>query len=151
MLLKEHFPELADWRVILTATDFSTEMVQRTREGLFSQIEVNRGLPAPMLVKHFKRVGMEWQISEALRKMIDVRQLNLNEAWPGIEDVDIVFMRNVLIYFDVPSKQKIFARLRRSMKADGCLFLGAAETTLGVDPGFQAAEIERTLCYRLRG
>jgi chemotaxis protein methyltransferase CheR len=151
MLLKENFPELSNgWKVILHATDFSTEMVERARRGVFSQLEVNRGLPAPLLVKYFKRNGAEWEIREDLRKMIEFRQLNLKEQWPGINDIDAVFMRNVLIYFDVPTKKKILGTLPRVMRPDGFLFLGAAETTLGIEAAFHPSSLEKTLCYQLK-
>jgi chemotaxis protein methyltransferase CheR len=152
MMLKETFPELANgWRLTLLATDFCTEMVERARAGVFNQLEVNRGLPAPLLVKYFKRNGGDWEIREDLRKMIEFRQLNLNDPWLGIDQVDVVFMRNVLIYFDVATKKRILGRLPRTMKADGVLFLGAAETTLGLEPAFQPVEIGKTICYRIRG
>jgi chemotaxis protein methyltransferase CheR len=151
MLLKESFPEVArDWQVVLHATDFSTEMVERGRKGVFTQLEVNRGLPAPLLIKYFKRSDGGWEVREDLRRMIEFRQLNLNDAWPGITDIDVVFMRNVLIYFDLATKKRILARIPRIMRADGALFLGAAETTLGVEPAFHPVQMEKTLCYQLQ-
>ena len=83
--------------------------------------------------------------------MIDFRQLNLTENWPGLNDIDVIFMRNVLIYFDLPTKKKILARIPNILRPDGALFLGAAETTLGVEAAFEPLQIEKTLCYRLRG
>ena len=151
MTLRETFPELAaGWRLTLLATDFCNEMVERARSGVFNQLEVNRGLPAPLLVKYFKRRGADWEIREDLRRMIEFRQLNLNDGWLIPDKLDVVFMRNVLIYFDVETKKRILARLPRVMKPDGVLFLGAAETTLGLDPGLQPVEIGRSICYRLR-
>ncbi len=151
ILLRGSFPQLANgWRVVLHATDYSNEMVARGRQGVFTQLEVNRGLPAPLLIKYFQRNGAEWTIREELRKMIEFRQLNLTQAWSGIEDVDVVFMRNVLIYFDLATKKKILGRLPSVMRSDGALFLGAAETTLGVDAAFEPVQMEKTLCYKLR-
>jgi chemotaxis protein methyltransferase CheR len=151
MIIREHFPELAGWKVQLIATDYSTEMVQRCKNGVFSQLEVNRGLPAPLLVKYFVRSGVEWRASESLRAMVDCRHLNLTTTWPGLGDVDVVFMRNVLIYFDVETKRRILGRVRQVLRPQGCLFLGAAETVLGLDPTFQSQPFDRTVYYRNPG
>jgi chemotaxis protein methyltransferase CheR len=149
MTLREAYPELANWRVNFVASDLSKQMIERCRAGKFSQIEVNRGLPAPLLVKYFKKQGLEWEISETLRKMIDFRELNLLQSWPNLRDLDIVFIRNVLIYFDTNTKKQILARIRRIMNPDGYLFLGGAETTLNLDDAFERLS-DRSGCYRLK-
>lgn len=150
MLLREHFPSLTNWTVRFLATDLSMEMVERARTGRFSQLEVNRGVPAPLLVKYFQRLGVEWQVKDELRRMVEFRQLNLIDSWPSLPEFDIIFIRNVLIYFDVPTKKAILAKVRRVLRPDGYLFLGAAETTLNIDEGFERLQFEKAGCYRLR-
>lgn len=147
MVASDTVPAAAS-RLAITATDLSVEMVERTRAGRFSQLEVNRGLPAPMLVRHFTRAGAEWEVAPALRSMVTASQMNLAQPFPRMGPFDVVFLRNVLIYFDVPTKQDILRRVRALMRPDGWLFLGAAETTLGVDAGWERVALGRTSAYR---
>jgi chemotaxis protein methyltransferase CheR len=147
MLLEDSLPN-AGSRVSITATDLSREMVERTKAGRFSQLEVNRGLPAPMLVRHFTRVGAEWEVSASLRRMVTAGQCNLAAALPRMGPFDVVYLRNVLIYFDLSTKQAILRRVRELMRPDGWLFLGAAETTLGVDETWERVVIGRSSAYR---
>jgi chemotaxis protein methyltransferase CheR len=147
MLLEDALPDAAT-RVSITATDISREMVQRTRAGRFSQLEVNRGLPAPMLVRHFTRAGTEWEVAPALRRMVSASECNLAAPLPRMGPFDVVYLRNVLIYFDLPTKQAILRRVRELMRPDGWLFLGAAETTLGVDDSWERVVIGRSSAYR---
>lgn len=149
MLLREHFPQLAGWKVTLVASDISEAMLSRARAGAYSQIEVNRGLPAPLLVKYFRRIDGEWQIAEDLRRAIDFRRVNLTAAWPFLPAMDIIMMRNVLIYFDVPTKKAVLARVRRQLKPGGFLFLGGGESTMGLDDSFAAARFGKAICYQL--
>jgi chemotaxis protein methyltransferase CheR len=151
MLLREHFPQLASWTVRVHATDLSTQMVERTRAGQYSQLEVNRGLPAAMLVKYFERCGDNWQVVRELRSQVEVRTLNLDARWSGLCPMDIVLMRNVLIYFDVVTKKEILGRVRGQMRPDGYLFLGSAETTIGLDDAFQRVQFDKASCYQLVG
>lgn len=150
MLLREHFPELATWSVQLLGTDLDTAILTRAREGRYSQLEVNRGLPASLLVKYFEKTGSNWQIKESVRDMVRIEQLNLTSAWPPMPTWDIVFMRNVLIYFGIENKKLILKRVRQSLKADGYLFLGGAETTMNIDEEFERAPLAKAGCYRLR-
>lgn len=150
MLVREHFPVVANWSFRFLATDLSVEMVERARAGRYSQLEVNRGVPAPLLVKYFQRHGMEWQVKDEVRKMIEFRPMNLVDVWPSMPEMDVIFMRNVLIYFDVSTKKAIFNKIRRVLRPDGYLFLGAAETTLNLDDGFERLQFEKAGCYRLR-
>jgi len=148
ILLKEHFPKLADWSVRIVATDISEEMLNRSREGIYTQFEVNRGLPARLLVKYFDRLGATWQVQQSVRKMIDFRKLNLTSPWPQWPQFDIVSIRNVLIYFDQPSKQTIFDRIRQHLRQDGYLILGGSETLLGLNVPYRREPIDKSVCYR---
>jgi chemotaxis protein methyltransferase CheR len=148
MVLSEHLP--AGWRYEILGTDLSSEMVARAQAGKFSQLEVNRGLPASLLVKNFQRVGPAWEITPALRQNVSFRQLNLAAPYPPMQPFDVVFLRNVLIYFDMETKRSVLRRVRSLLKPDGWLFLGSAETTIGVDGDFERAVTGKTSAYRLR-
>jgi chemotaxis protein methyltransferase CheR len=149
MLLREHFPTLTTWNVRLLATDLSQEILERARRGVYSQVEVNRGLSAQLLVKYFDRRGLEWHIKDDIRRMVEYRQLNLIEPWQSLLNPDIVLMRNVLIYFDVDTKRTILGKVRRILRPDGYLFLGGAETTMNLDDAFERVALDRSGCYRL--
>jgi chemotaxis protein methyltransferase CheR len=133
MTIRDHFPELATWNVQIIATDINATVLARARSGIFRQLEVNRGLPAAMLVKHFEKNGIDWQIKPSLRQMISFQELNLLERWPLFAQQDVVFIRNVLIYFDIPTKRELLRRVRENLRDDGYLFLGGAETTMNID------------------
>lgn len=148
MLLKENFPELNNWNLNYIATDISNEMLKRCREGNYSQLEINRGLPATMMVKYFDRDGAHWQIRKDLREMIDFKILNLSEAWPYMPPMDIIMLRNVLIYFDVETKKNILAKIQKLLKPDGYLFLGAAETTINLNDSFERMIFKNSGCYQ---
>jgi chemotaxis protein methyltransferase CheR len=150
MMLRESFPSLGGWKVRISASDLSTEVLEKARRGRYSQLEVNRGLPAHLLVKYFQRQGVEWQIKDDIRNVIDYRQLNLIEPWPALPPMDVILIRNVLIYFDVETKRQILGKARRLLRPDGYLFLGGAETTLKLDDSFERVEFQRTGCYQLR-
>jgi chemotaxis protein methyltransferase CheR len=151
MIIREHFPELANWNVRIVATDISPSMLERTRQGRYSQLEVNRGCPATMLVKYFTRDGMHWVVNEDLRRMVSPQYLNLNERWPVMPQFDLVLLRNVLIYFDVPTKQQILAKVRQNLRPDGLLLLGGAETTMNLDANFERVPHGRSTWYRPTG
>jgi len=148
--LCEHFPQLASWTVTFIASDLSQDVLAKARAGRYSQMEMDRGMPAPLLAKYFRKDGGEYEANPDLRQMIDFRQVNLLEAWPTMPKLDLVFCRNVLIYFNQATKTKIIGRIRGLMRPDGYLFLGAAETTLGVDEAFERTAQEKSGCYRLR-
>jgi len=151
MLLREHFPVLASWKVTFIATDLSTQVLAKARSGRYGQLEVNRGLPAPLLVKYFTKDGTEWVVKDELRNMIDYRELNLIENWPAMPTLDLVMIRNVLIYFDVPTKKKILGNIRQRLAPHGYLMLGGAETTMGIDEQFERVQIDKGVAYRQAG
>lgn len=151
MLLREHFPQLKDWKVQLTGSDLSRQILDRARQAVFSQAEVNRGLPAPLLVKYFTKQGLHWALRDDVRSMVQYIELNLIEAWPPLPPLDIIFLRNVLIYFSAETKKAILAKIRRLLRPDGYLFLGGAETTINLDDNFERVQLDKTTCYRLRG
>ncbi|WP_448059146.1 CheR family methyltransferase [Cellulomonas hominis] len=134
-------------RVEINATDLSEQVLARARAGHYSQLEVNRGLPAPMLVRHFRRSGAEWQVSEELRRAVSFSRHNLLDA-PPAGPYDIVFLRNVLIYFDPVTKRAILGRVHRVLRPGGFLVLGAAETTIGLDEDWSRVPVERGSVYQ---
>jgi chemotaxis protein methyltransferase CheR len=150
MLLREYFAELSSWELRIIATDLSPDVLAQAQEGRYSQLEINRGLPAFFLIKYFTRQGTQWRLKDEILRMVELRQLNLIESWPALPMMDLVLMRNVLIYFDLDTKKMILSRVRKLLQPDGYLFLGAAETTLNIDDHFERAELERSGCYRLR-
>jgi chemotaxis protein methyltransferase CheR len=150
MLLREHRPSLQDWKLQIQASDLANTVLERARKGAFTQLEVNRGLPAAMLCKYFQKQGAECQIKDEIRSLIEFFQLNLVAPWPALPATDVIFLRNVLIYFDVATKQQILARVRKVLRPDGFLFLGGAETTMNLDESFERVPYERSGCYRLR-
>jgi chemotaxis protein methyltransferase CheR len=149
LLIREHFPELAGWQIDFRATDLSLEVLNRARAGKFNQIEVNRGLPAALLVKYFHQEGLTWELDESIRRMVDFSQMNLAQPWPYIPATDLVLLRNVMIYFDVATKKTILDRIARILKPDGYLLLGGAETTFNLHEGFKRVEDLRSGFYRL--
>lgn len=150
MTAREHFPELATWDFKIVGTDLCEAVLERAREGLYRQLEVNRGLPATMLVKYFDRRGADWQIKPELRRIVEFKKLNLIEPWPPLGAPDVVFIRNVLIYFDVATKRGILEKLRNTMAPDGALFLGGAETTMNLDDGFERVQAGKAAYYRIK-
>jgi chemotaxis protein methyltransferase CheR len=147
MCLKEMEGQLAGWRVEIIATDLSQEVLEKSKAGLYSQFEVQRGLPIQMLVKYFKQNGEFWQINPDIRAMVQHRQLNLLHDFSQLGTFDVIFCRNVLIYFDQDTKINIFNRLCRIMEPDGFLVLGAAETVVGLTDSFKPYPDKRGL-YR---
>jgi len=137
MCLKEKAAELAGWRIEIVATDLSQEVLEKSKAGIYSQFEVQRGLPIQLLVKYFTQKGELWQINADIRAMVQHRQLNLLQDFTHLGKFDIIFCRNVLIYFDLATKLTIFERLAKMMEPDGMLMLGAAETVVGVTDAFR--------------
>jgi chemotaxis protein methyltransferase CheR len=136
------------WRVRILATDISAAMVERTKAGRFSSLEINRGLPATRLVTDFTQVGRDWQANSALRSMMETRVLNLDAPFPALPPMDVVFLRNVLIYFDTTTKEQVLRRVAAVMKPGAHLLLGGAETTLGMKVPFERTTVGRAPVYR---
>ena len=149
MTLADAFPEIFSWNFNFIATDLSLEVLEQAKAGRYSQLEVNRGLPAPLLLKHFVRDGERWIFSEQLRKKIIFKELNLAADWPFMPQMDIVFLRNVLIYFDADVKKKILGKVRKLLRPGGFLFLGGAETTLNLDDKFERVVLGRATAYQV--
>ena len=145
MCLKEMGAALTGWRIEIIATDLSQEVLEKAKAGVYSQFEVQRGLPIQHLVKYFKPNGETWQINPELRAMIQHRQLNLLHDFAQLGTFDVIFCRNVLIYFDQDTKINIFNRLARQIESDGFLVLGAAETVVGLTDAFKPVPDRRGL------
>lgn len=148
MLIREHFPELATWRIRYLATDVSKTILAKAAAGVFNQIEVNRGLPIRFLAKYFEKTGQVWAIKPIIREMVTFSELNLLHPFKGIPPADLVMLRNVLIYFDIETKRQILGKVHQVLKPSGCLFLGTAETTLNLCDQFERITFEKTSCYR---
>jgi chemotaxis protein methyltransferase CheR len=143
MILSEMAAQLNGWKVEIVGTDLSTEILGRAREGMYSQFEVQRGLPITMLVKYFAQIGDRWQINTKMRGMVQYREFNLLHDPTPLGRFDVVFCRNVLIYFDQPTKTRVLNSLAKLMPEDGFLFLGGAETVLGITDKFQMVPGQR--------
>jgi chemotaxis protein methyltransferase CheR len=149
MLIREHFPGLLGWNLSILGTDICTGALERAESGRYTQIEVNRGLPVTFLVKYFTKRDLQWQISDDIRRMVEYRELNLIDPWGGLASVDLVFLRNVLIYFDIDTKKTILERVRHIMHPQGYLYMGGAETTLNLDEAYERVTIGRAVVHRL--
>jgi chemotaxis protein methyltransferase CheR len=137
MCLKEFGAALAGWRIEILGTDLSQAVLEKSRAGLFSQFEVQRGLPIQLLVKHFTQAGELWQLNADIRAMVQFKQLNLLQDFSHLGMFDVIFCRNVLIYFDQDTKTNVFGRLEKQIEPDGYLMLGAAETVVGLTDAFR--------------
>jgi chemotaxis protein methyltransferase CheR len=143
MLLSEHKDKLAGWNVEIVATDLSTEILEKAQAGVYTQFEVQRGLPIQLLVKYFRQEGERWRIDPAIAAMVTFRCLNLLDDFTHLGQFDVVFLRNVLIYFDQDTKTLVLDRMARVLPADGYLYLGGAETIIGLTDKFQATADQR--------
>ena len=137
MIIKEMGVKLAGWDIEIFGTDLSNKVLEKARMGLYSQFEVQRGMPIKYLMKYFNQVGEMWQISDELKSMVKYKPMNLLDNYIGLYNYDVVFCRNVLIYFEPDMKTKVLEKVRKAMKPDGTLFLGAAETVLGITDKFK--------------
>jgi chemotaxis protein methyltransferase CheR len=145
MCLREMEQKIAGWRIELLATDLGNDVLEKARQGLYSQFEVQRGLPIQLLLKHFTQVGELWQIAPDIRSMVKYQQLNLLADFAKLGRFDLILCRNVLIYFDTETKVSVLNRLARSTASDGYLMLGAAETVVGLTNSFKVVPDKRGL------
>ena len=145
MILKEMKDKLGGWRIDILGTDISAEVLEKAKAGIYSQFEVQRGLPIQMLVKYFTQAGDTWQIAPEIRAMVQFRPLNLLADFAGLGGFDVVFCRNVLIYFDQETKIGVLNRIARLLAPDGFLVLGAAETVVGLTDAFKPLHDKRGL------
>jgi chemotaxis protein methyltransferase CheR len=137
IILREMNKELRGWRVEILATDLSTGVLEKAKSGVYSQFEVQRGLPVTMLIKYFSQTGEMWQIAPELRAMVQFKSANLLHDFSSLGAFDVVFCRNVLLYFDQETKVGVLGRLVASVEPDGYLALGAAETVVGLTAAFK--------------
>ncbi|MDA7948708.1 MAG: protein-glutamate O-methyltransferase CheR [Hyphomicrobiaceae bacterium] len=143
--IKELEEQFRGWSTDIIGTDLSEEVLEKARAGLYSQFEVQRGLPIQLLVKYFKQTGSMWQIDSAIRSMVDYKHFNLLDDYSSLGMFDIIFCRNVLIYFDPETKQDMLARMAKRLQPDGYLVLGAAETVIGISSEFKPVADARGL------
>jgi chemotaxis protein methyltransferase CheR len=151
MMLREYFPAFKGWTIRFIASDISNEMIMRAREGIYNQHEVSRGLPAKLLVKYFHKIGQDWQISQGIREMVEFREINLAQKWAPLPPMDIIFMRNVLIYFDLEMRKTVLEKAVHVLRPDGYLFLGSSESTIDFTGAFEHIDQEIAGCFRLKG
>ncbi|MEH2419946.1 MAG: protein-glutamate O-methyltransferase CheR [Nostoc sp.] len=149
ILIYEHFPMLTSWSHRLIASDFSTKVLARAREGYYNQLEINRGLSKNIRDRYFQKLDTSWQIKEQIRQMVDFRQLNLLQSWSSLPQFDVIFLRNVLIYFDIVTKKALLKKIKQQLRPDGYLFLGSGETTISLDESFKRVLFDKAICYQL--
>ena len=147
LLLEEGF---ADWNVQILGTDFSSKVLERARSATYQQIEVNRGLPTALLVKYFSRSSMEWKLADNVRKMARFESIDLRKSMRTLGPFDLVFCRNVMIYFDNETKRKIMKEIHSTLFRGGWLLLGGAETAFGLDEWFDRRTVGNTTVYVAR-
>jgi chemotaxis protein methyltransferase CheR len=148
MLLLEE--RLSDWNIQILGTDFSSQVLERARSGKYQQIEVNRGWPAALLVKHFRRFGVDWVLSEPVRRMARFETIDLRKSMRALGPFDLVFCRNVMIYFDSETKRHILKELHGTLFRGGWLLLGGAETAFGVEEWFERRTVGNAIVYVAR-
>jgi len=141
---------LSDWNIQILGTDFSSQVVERARSGKYQQIEVNRGLPAALLVKHFRRSGADWHLSDPVRRMVSFETIDLRRSMRALGPFDLVFCRNVMIYFDAETKKNILKELHGTLFRGGWLLLGGAETAFGVEEDFEKLTVGNATVYVAR-
>lgn len=151
MILQQYFPHLlTEFQVNILATDISFNCLKIAQNGLYSQFQVNRGLPAAYLVRHFEQQGQDWQLKANIRELVKFREFNLIGPWNGLETMDVIFMSNVLMYFSSETKRMLFDRIHSLLKPDGYLFLGGSENPFSLNQHFVRVDsADNANCYRL--
>ena len=132
ILLKENWAKWQGWNIEIVGTDICTQVLEKAKAGTYSQFEVQRGLPIQMLIKYFKQEGDVWRLNDDIRNMVTFRPFNLLSSFGTLGSFDVIYCRNVLIYFDQATKKDVLERMHSTLASDGTLFLGAAETVLGI-------------------
>lgn len=150
MLLRDSFPQLLNWNLSFIATDLSEAALGRAREGRFNAAEIARGLPPVFRQRYFHQDGDGLRVRDEVRRMVAFRPMNLVGPWPNMPELDLVLLRNVLIYFNVETKRNILQKVHRYLRPDGCLLLGAAESTLHIEESYEVVHLEKTAYYRPR-
>jgi chemotaxis protein methyltransferase CheR len=150
MLVKEESQRLAGWNIRIVASDISHQVIARARSAAYSAYEVGRGLEPRLLAKYFTAGKGDWVLREQVRALVEFHEFNLLGEWPSLPPMDVIFLRNMMIYLDAGDKRRLLGRMRQLLAPDGYLFLGGAETTLNLDDRFERVLIERAGCYRLR-
>ncbi|MFZ4762050.1 MAG: CheR family methyltransferase [Alphaproteobacteria bacterium] len=151
ILLKEQEEKLRGWNIEIIGTDLSSEMVERAKSGIYTQFEVQRGMPVHLIIKYFKQAGDRWQIAPEIRAMAQFKTCNLLQDLSWLGSFDIIFLRNVLIYFDQPTKSKVLDHVSRIMASDSMMLLGGAETVLGINNNFRSHEKHHNIYMRANG
>ena len=146
--LMEHAPDLMNWKLEILATDISDEALHRAKNGVYSDLEIRRGMPAKLLTRYFKQEGNKWAFDQNLLKRVTYKRMNLSEPFYGMGKFDIIFSRYVLIYFDDETKGRIFEKYHKVLSPTGCFFLGASEGIFGVTSLFRRDTFERCVFYR---
>jgi len=147
LLLEEGF---GDWNIQILGTDFSSQVLERARSGKYHQIEVNRGMPASLLIKYFRRSGVDWQLSEAICRMVHFETVDLRKSMGSLGPFDLVFCRNVMIYFDAATKRSMLKQLHGTLFKGGWLLLGGAETAFGAEEWFEKQNVNNATVYVVR-
>ena len=147
MILKDTFPQLNGWRVRILGTDISPSALEKAHEAKYSQMEMGRGLPAKYMVNYFSRQGVNYQINPNIRAMVDFKVFNLASNWPPMGPFDLIFIRNVLIYFNQQTKNQIINKAERVLRPDGKLFLGSTESLLNISHNLERETFGKTTCY----
>lgn len=148
MIIKDAFPQLNSWRIRILGTDLSPTALAKAREAKYSQMEMGRGLPAQYMVNYFTRRGINYELNPNIRAMVDFKEFNLASTWPTMGPFDLIFLRNVLIYFNLETKQQIINKAERILRPDGTLFLGSTESLLNISHNLERVTHGKTTCYK---
>ncbi len=153
MLLAEHFPDLANGRVRLIGSDISRKMLSRARQGVYKPIEIERGLSPELRDKYFRKMNGQWQVAPKIRAQVEFLRINLIDNWPALPSMDLILIRNVLLYFDDRTKRLVIEKAKHQLKRGGYMILGATEAPSVDERGFELTRFGRTVCFRsnLRG
>ncbi len=150
ILLRDNFPTLMDWKINILGTDISDEMLEKAEAGVYSQFEIERGMPAGLIPRYFEPDRGGWRVKDKVRAGITFKKLNLLADYGAIPRMDVIFLRNVLIYFDLKTKKDVLERIKTHLLPDGYLFLGQSETALVLSNTFETVNISTASCFRLK-